>query len=138
MPGDLIGIGGHSVRNHGLMHAEPVRAQAAAVDEREQQARQATDAHLFGQLPRGSLFIGFADTHGATDHGLVETGEARQLLRPPMDEDPATFVTTHRRGDSVQPTLPDRLPTGDHPQDTILIVDTLHQFIHEAQPGRAH
>lgn len=38
----------------------------------------------------------------------------------------------------MQPTLPDGLPTGDHPQDTILTVDTLHQFIHGAHPDRTH
>ncbi len=38
----------------------------------------------------------------------------------------------------MQPPFPDGLPTGDHPQDTILTVDALHQFIHEAHPGSTH
>ncbi|MEU0412300.1 hypothetical protein ABZ307_31375 [Streptomyces griseorubiginosus] len=44
----------------------------------------------------------------------------------------------------MQPTLPDGLPAADHPQHTILTVDTLHPFIHfihsihDTQPGRAH
>lgn len=49
------------------------------------------------------------------------------------------LITTDRHGDSVQPTLLDGLLAADHhPQHTILIVDTLHQFIHDAHPGRAH
>ncbi len=94
MPGDLIGIGDHGVRQHGFVHAEPVRAQAAAVDEREQQAWQRTDAQLFGQLSRGGLFIGLAGICGATDLDLIEPGEARYLLRASVDEDPSTLITT--------------------------------------------
>jgi hypothetical protein len=56
-----------------------------------------------------------------------------------VDEDPSTLITTYRHGDSVKPTLLDRLPAADHhAQHTILIVDTLHQLIHDAHPGRAH
>jgi hypothetical protein len=56
-----------------------------------------------------------------------------------VDKDPPTLITTHRHGDSVQPALPDGLPTIDHhAQHTLLTVDTLYQFIHDAHPGRAH
>lgn len=97
------------------------------------------NSRLFGQLPRGGLFIGLVDIRGTTDLDLIEPGEARYLLRPSVDEDPSILITTHRHGDSVQPTLLDGLPAADHhPQHTILIVDTLHQFIHEAHPGRTH
>ncbi len=94
---------------------------------------------LLSQLPGSGLFIGLTDIHGATDHDLVEPGEARQLRRPQVDEDPPTLITTHRHGNPVQPALPGGLSAADHhPQHTILIVDTLHQFIHDAHPGRAH
>lgn len=92
-----------------------------------------------GQLPRGGLFIELADICGTTDLDLIVPGEARYLFRPSVDEDPSTLITTHRHGDSVQPTLLDGLSAADHhPQHTILIVDTLHQFIHNAHPGRTH
>jgi hypothetical protein len=56
-----------------------------------------------------------------------------------VHEDSSTLITAHRHGDPVQPALPDGLPAADrHTQRTILIVDTLHQFIHDAHPGRAH
>ncbi|SCE27277.1 hypothetical protein F558DRAFT_01288 [Streptomyces sp. AmelKG-A3] len=139
MPRDLSGIGGHRVRHHGFVHAEPVRAQTAAVEEREQQARRHTKAQLYGQLPRGGLFVGLTDIDGATDLDLVEPGEARQLLRPPVNEDPPTLITTHRHGDPVQPTLQGGLLAADHhPQPAILSVDTLHRLVHDAHPGRAY
>lgn len=72
-------------------------------------ARQRTNAQLFGQLPRGGLFIELAGICGATDLDLIEAGKSRYLLRPPVDEDPATIITTHRRGDPMRPTLPDGL-----------------------------
>ena len=66
-------------------------------------------------------------------------GEARQLLRPPVNQDPPTFITTDRHGDPVQPTLLDGLPAIlHHRQYTILIVDTLHQFVHDTHPGGVH
>ncbi|GGS29502.1 hypothetical protein Snoj_25910 [Streptomyces nojiriensis] len=120
------------------MHAEPMRAQTAAVEEREQQARPHTNAKLFGQLPRGGLLIRLTDTNGPTDYDLMELGKARQPLRPSGNDDPPTCITTHRHGDSVQPTFPNCLPTADHAQDTILIIDTLHQFVHDGHPGMAH
>ncbi|GHC89540.1 hypothetical protein GCM10010349_77450 [Streptomyces flavofungini] len=138
MPSDLIRIGGHGVRHHGLVNAEPVRAQTAAVEECEQQAGLHANAQLFGQLPRGGLLIRLTDTNSATDHDLIEPGETRQLLRPPGDDDPPTLITTHRHGDPVQPSLPNRLPAAHHTQDTIPIIDTLHQFVHDAHPGIAH
>lgn len=94
----------------------PPRAQQSAV-----YRPRSSSAQLFGQLPRGGLLIGLADIRGAaTDHDLAEPGEARQLLRPSVDEDPPTLITTHRHGDPVQPTLPDGLPAADHhPQHTI-------------------
>ncbi|MFH8491234.1 hypothetical protein [Streptomyces longisporoflavus] len=45
---------------------------------------------------------------------------------------------THDHGNPVQPALPDGVPPTHRPQHTILSIDPIHDFIHDAHDRRAH
>ncbi len=138
MPGHLTRVGGACLREYGIAHPEPVRAEPAPVEEPEPEAHCRRRSQLLTEFTDSGVLIGLADSRGAPDPEFVVAWEAGQLLGTPMDEKAALPITAHHQGDTVQPPLPNGVPPPDHPQHTVLNVDAFHEFIHAAHDRRTH
>jgi hypothetical protein len=138
MPGHLTRIGGDDLLKHGIAHPKPVRAEPAPVEELEPKAHCRERSQLLTELAGGCPLIGLADSCSAPDPEFVVPWETGQLRGTSMDEEAALPITAHHRGHSVQPALPNGLPSTDCPQHTVLSVNAFHEFIHDADDRRTH
>jgi hypothetical protein len=138
VPGHLTRIGGDDLREHGIAHSKPVRAEPGPVEELEPKAHCRRRSQLLTELAGSCFLIGLADSCSASDPEFVVPWETGQLLGTPMDEKAALPITADHRGNSVQPALPNGLPPADDPQHTVLSVHAFDEFIHDAHDRRTH
>lgn len=138
MPGHLFRIGVDDLRKHGVTDRKPVRAETASVKELEPKTRCRPHSQLLADLADSCLLIGLADSRSTADPEFVVPRETGQVLGPPMDEKTALLIAAHHHANPVQPALPNRIPPTDHPQHTILSINTFHEFIHDAHDRTSH
>lgn len=138
MPGHFSRIGCADLRNDGVAHPEPVRAEPTPVEEPEPKAHRRPRPQLLTDLAGSRLLIGLADSRSAPDTELVVTWETGQLLGTPMDEKATLPIAAHHDAHPMQPALPDGLLPADHSQHSVLSIDTFHEFIHDAHGPRHH
>ncbi len=138
MPGHLSRVGGDGLRKHGIAHPKPVRAEPTPVEELEPKTHCRPRPQLLTELAGSRLLIGLADSRSAPDTEFVVPWETGQLLGTPMDEKATLPIAAHEHANPVQPALPDCLPPADHSQHSVLSIDTLHEFMHDAHGPRHH
>lgn len=138
MPGHLSRVGGDDLRQHGIAHPNPVRAEPTPVEELEPKTHSRPRPQLLTELAGSRLLIGLADSRSASDTEFVASRETGQLLGTPVDEKATLSIAAHHHTDPVQPALPDGLPPADHSQHSVLSIDTFHEFIHDGHGPRRH
>lgn len=138
MPGHLSRIRGADLRKYGIAHPKPVRAEPTPVEELEPKAHGRPHPQLLTELAGSRPLIRLADSRSAPDTEFVVPWETRQLLGTPMNEKATSPIAAHHHTHPMQPALPHSLPPADHSQHTVLRIDTIHEFIHDAHGPRHH
>ncbi|MEY9988007.1 hypothetical protein ABIE67_000039 [Streptomyces sp. V4I8] len=115
-----------------------MRAEPTPVEELELKAHGRPRPQLLTELAGRRLLIGLADSRRAPDTEFVVPWETGQLLGTPMNQKATLPIAAHHHANPVQPALPDGLPPADDSQHSVLIIDTFHEFIHDAYGPRHH